>query len=68
VPVIRLQRKEVLPNLRWRLIGSPGHAFDWGLSVAPNGDFFLALDTTQGNGQGAYVTLGRLVIREGGIA
>ena len=48
-PVIRLHQKEVLPELTPRLIGSPDHAIVWGLSVAPDGDFFLALDTRPGD-------------------
>ena len=45
LPVIRLHDKEVLPALTQGLIGSPDQAIVWGRSMAPDGDFFLALDT-----------------------
>ena len=44
MPVIRLHPREVLPELTQRPIGSPDHAIVWGLSMASDGDFFLALD------------------------
>ena len=37
----------MLPDSTQRLIGSPGHAIVWGLSMAPDGDFFVALDNSK---------------------